>query len=815
MNTFENFPDWILEKWQELADILAQTIDVPAALVMKYENDNMEVFISSRSESNPYHVGEKEEWHGLFCETVIKAQDRLLIPNALQDEKWDRNPDIKLGMIAYLGFPLNFPDGQPFGTLCILDKNERHFTTLNEKLIQQFRSVMELDLALMQSFNLKTNQLAATVVNEVADRKQVEERIRQSEEKYRALIETTATGFLILDSCGRVVDANDEYVRLSGHATFAEIAGRSVVEWTAPHDLERNAVEVKKCIELGLVRNLEIDYIDRRNEITPVEINATVIGSGTDYRIVSLCRDITERKQVEESIRQSEVKFRVLTDNSPLAIIESSGVGQMAVYYNQTVTRLFGYTIEDPPSAEQWWPLAYPDENYRREVVAEWSRRVAHAIETDSSTEPLETVVTCKDGAKKYISWSFVATGSQYWVFGQDLTERKHAEEERTKLEEQLRQAQKMEAIGTLAGGIAHDFNNLLSVILGYGVMVQDKLAADNPVKKYMHEVLTAGERAADLTRRLLAFSRKQLVEVKPCSINEIIIGMEKMLSRIMTEDITFSLELSGREMTVMADVGQIEQILMNLISNARHAMPDGGDLTISTAVEEIGSEFVAASGYGTPGKYARLSVMDTGCGMDADLQKKIFEPFFTTKGVGEGTGLGLAIVYGIMRQHDGYVKVCSEPGKGAAISIFLPLIEGNSLKSADAKEFVPVVRGTETILIAEDEPQLRELSRALFEPFGYTVITAGDGEEAVSIFRENPDKVDIVILDMIMPKKNGKEAYEAIKALRPDVKVLFVSGYTMDFITRKALLQDGMDYIGKPVSQRDLLQKVREILDK
>jgi PAS domain S-box-containing protein len=388
-----------------------------------------------------------------------------------------------------------------------------------------------------------------------------------------------------------------------------------------------------------------------------------------------------------------------------------------------------------------------------------------------------------------------------------DITERKH-------LEAQLRQAQKMEAVGTLAGGIAHDFNNILNVIMGYGNMVMDTLAADSPAREDMHEVLVAADKAADLTKRLLVFSRKKVVEVTAVNINTLILGLQKMLARIIRENIEFRSDLADSPLVVMADAGQLEQVLINLASNAKDAMPEGGRLTISTGLQVMDDEYVAAYGYGKPGEYALITVADTGQGMDAETQIKIFEPFFTTKGIGEGTGLGLAISYEIIKQHNGYIKVYSEPGNGTAFKIYLPLSAEAALdkKAADA---APVKGGDETVLVAEDDAALRKLSRVVLESFGYTVITAENGEDALAKFMENRESIDLVLLDMIMPKKNGKEVAEAIRKVCPKIKILFASGYTMEIISTKELLADGFNFIQKPYQSKGLLMKVREVLDK
>ena len=385
---------------------------------------------------------------------------------------------------------------------------------------------------------------------------------------------------------------------------------------------------------------------------------------------------------------------------------------------------------------------------------------------------------------------------------------------EHRKLEEQLRHAQKMEAIGTLAGGVAHDFNNILNVIMGYGGMVMDKMDPHSPLREQMNEVLVAAERAATLTKRLLVFSRKEVVNVKPVNVNEIISGIQKMLNRVIGEDIDLQVALADRRLTVLADVGQIEQVLMNLVTNARDAMPKGGHLTITTETAQMDEAYVAAYGYGKPGLYAVIAVTDTGIGMDAAAQTKIFEPFFTTKGIGEGTGLGLAISYGIMKKHNGYIKCYSEPDKGTTFKVYLPLVEDTAISGIKAEPPGAIQGGTETILVAEDDPSLRRLVRIILESVGYPVIMAEDGEDAVAKFMQNRDKIKLVILDLVMPKKSGKEAYEEIKKTSPGIRTFFLSGYTMDMISRMEI-EKGMDLVRKPFVPNDLLRKVREVLDR
>ena len=390
----------------------------------------------------------------------------------------------------------------------------------------------------------------------------------------------------------------------------------------------------------------------------------------------------------------------------------------------------------------------------------------------------------------------------------------KKREEEKKRLEEQLRHAQKMEAIGTLAGGIAHDFNNILTAIIGYANFLLLKVDDNVSLKQDVEQILSASERAVTLTRSLLAFSRKQLITLKPINLNEIINNLKKLLSRLIREDIEIKVDLTDESLTVMADAGQIDQVLINLVTNARDAMPNGGVLTIATESVDLNQEFFKGRTPERPGRYALLSVSDTGIGIDEETQQKIFDPFYTTKEVGKGTGLGLSMVYGIVKQHNGYIEVFSKPNQGTTFRIYIPLVELPKEKSEEIKAQIPIKGGTETVLIAEDDEQVRALSKEMLIQSGYKVIEAVDGEDAVRKFRENKDKIQLLIFDVIMPKKNGKKAYEEILRLKPDIKAIFISGYATEVISKHGIIEDDLHFICKPLSPSELLRKVGEVLD-
>ena len=393
------------------------------------------------------------------------------------------------------------------------------------------------------------------------------------------------------------------------------------------------------------------------------------------------------------------------------------------------------------------------------------------------------------------------------------------AVEERTselnKVQRQLLQSQKMEAVGQLAGGIAHDFNNFLTAIIGYAGMYQKKLQKDDPLRAYADQIVATSKQAANMTRNLLTFSKRQAIDPAAVDLNELVTTAGKTLLRLIGEDVELKTGLHDGPLIVMADSGQMEQVLLNLATNARDAMPDGGCLILETRPVLLDEAFARRNPWSKPGAYALMTVTDTGTGMDGATKEKIFEPFFTTKESGKGTGLGLAMVYGIIQQHEGLIDVYSETGAGTMIKIYLPLVRGKSGdRDRPEEQFVTPAGGTETVLIAEDNEIVRELTRSGLEEAGYTVIVATDGEQAVERFMKAKDGIELLILDVVMPKKNAKAVLEEVRRIKPDIKILFTSGYAEDYLHTRGMLESGAKLIQKPMSTNDLLHKVRALLD-
>ena len=630
----------------------------------------------------------------------------------------------------------------------------------------------------------------------------IEEKLRESEIQYRSLFESSMDAIYLTRRDGPFLKVNKAALDLFGY-TSEEMVGMDIRKvYADPNDRAAFQQEIEKN---RFIRDYEVRFKKKDGREIDCLLTSTLItdDGGNILGYQGIIRDITGRKQMEAQLFQAkqdwEDTFNTITDMITVHDREFN-----IIRANRPAQQILGLPFLDISRAKcfhYYHGTGCPPEECPSCQVLKTA-----APSTSELFEPhLNKFIEIR--AIPRLDKNNELAGLIHVV--RDITGRK-------KLEDQLRQAQKMEAIGQLAGGIAHDFNNILSAIIGYGYLLQMKMADSDPLRHNVEQILEASERAATLTHSLLAFSRKQQICLKLVNMNELLRRFEKLLLRLIREDIEFTTVLAAEDITVMADSGQIEQALMNLVTNARDAMPQGGKLAISTGRVMLDEEFVRLHGFGKPGEYALLTVTDTGTGMDEATKAKIFEPFFTTKEQGRGTGLGLAMVYGIVKQHDGYISVYSQPGEGTTFRVYLPSerpqaeLSGQEIQAIQ----VPVKGGSETMLLAEDDAALRNLGSTVLSQYGYTVIEAVDGEDAVMKFMENRDRIKLIILDVIMPKKNGKEVFDDIGILNPDMKVLFMSGYTSDIIGPRGLPAEGLNFINKPISPRDLLEKVRGVLD-
>jgi PAS domain S-box-containing protein len=515
----------------------------------------------------------------------------------------------------------------------------------------------------------------------------------------------------------------------------------------------------------------------------------------------------------QEEVSKYTRQLQALSENAPFGMVMIDP-GGMFRYVNSKFKELFGYDLNDVPDGKTWFRKAYPDPAYRHQVISTWIRD----LEDFSSGERRARTFTvaCKDGTEKIINFIPVQleTGENVMAC-EDMTELKRAEEEKASLQDQLRQSQKVEAIGRLAGGIAHDFNNLLTIIKGYSQLSCIELKEAEPLKQNINEIQRAAERAASLTRQLLAFSRRQVMEMSVIDLNTLLRDLEKMLRRVIGEDIEMVIQLAEDLGSVRADVGQIEQVIMNLAVNAKDAMPSGGKLTIETANVELDESDARSHVDLNPGHYVMFSVSDTGTGMTPEDRERIFEPFFTTKEKGKGTGLGLSTAYGIVKQSKGHIWVYSVKEKGTTFKIYLPRVNEplEEMRKEVLKEELP--HGNETILIVEDEEEVRKLISKLLERQGYAVLETSNGEEARLACERRKGPIHLMLVDVIMPGMSGSELAKALKPLYPEIKILYMSGYTDDAIVRHGVLEKGVNYIQKPLTLEGLARKVRDVLDK
>ncbi|MBI1911957.1 MAG: PAS domain S-box protein [Deltaproteobacteria bacterium] len=629
--------------------------------------------------------------------------------------------------------------------------------------------------------------------------------LKEEEEKFRQLSENVDAIFWItsLDK-SKLFYINPAYEKVFGRTCESLYKSpRSFMEAIHPEDRER----IIKAMPMQNLGTFDEEYriIRADGTIRWIKTHAFPVKNETGevYRIAGVTADITERKLANEELISSERKYRTLFEESKDTILIFNPEGRI-LDINSSGLELFGYHSKEELFKINFNELCCdPDDR----------KRFAHEIEQRGFVRDFEVQLMRKDGQKADVNVTANTVRDDlgnivmYRGILRDVTESK-------KLEQQLLQAQKMEAVGQLSGGIAHDFNNILTTIMGSGELLEMKIEKDDPARVFVDNILSSTAKAAKLTQSLLTFSRKQPVDLVPLKLNELIVNFKKLLSRLIGEDIELKTALTGYDPVISADKSQMEQILMNLATNARHAMPAGGLLRIKTELAELDDEFVRAHGYGAPGGFVLLSVSDTGVGMDSRTKERIFEPFFTTKEVGKGSGLGLSIVYGIVKQHNGYIDVYSEPGKGTEFKIYFPLTELGSEKAAEFKISETATGGSETILLAEDDESIRTLIRFTLERFGYRVIEAADGEDAVEKFKKNKAMIDLLVSDLIMPKKSGKEVYSELLKMNPSLKALFISGYTEEVIQKKGLLEEKLRFIPKPFSLTYFLKKIREVLD-
>lgn len=649
-----------------------------------------------------------------------------------------------------------------------------------------------------------------------------EKALRRSEQSYRLLFENSAEAALVIDGQGCFAAANLEAEQLAGYGR-TQLVGRRLAELLPAIDRERCDRAEVPGKERGAVECLLI-----RHDNTSIPVECVTRGLPGGYAHLSL-RDITAQKREQEEMRRShgeltleliktdttlreETAARRRADETLRAVVHAAPLGIIALdsdrrirMWSRAAESMFAWR-EDEVFGKPL-PLVPAHERAEYETLLD-------QVETGGSAIGQEKRWLRKDGSLLVVGLSATVLRNKAGkidgtlILLSDRSERKA-------FEQQIQQSQKMEAIGQLAGGVAHDFNNLLTIINGYADLALPQLQTENPVRMPLQEIRKAGDRAAALTKQLLAFSRKQLLQPRVLDLNAVVTDVNKMLRRLIGEDMNLQMALGGNLGHVKADPGQLEQILINLAVNARDAMPRGGRLTIETRNVDLGENATQNHVEVPAGQYVLLAVSDTGCGMTPHVQQHLFEPFFTTKAPGKGTGLGLATVYGIVKQSGGHISVYSEQSIGTTFKIYLPRLDAGAELAPPAEEAVAPRRGSETVLIAEDEPAVQAFTHEVLRSYGYQVMAAGSGEEALRLADEFGDKIDLLVTDVVMPGMSGRTLANSLHETWPGIKVLFLSGYTDTAMLRHGVLEDDVDFLHKPFRPDELARAVREVLDK
>ncbi|MBS1795085.1 MAG: PAS domain S-box protein [Acidobacteria bacterium] len=644
------------------------------------------------------------------------------------------------------------------------------------------------------------------ISHDITESKEAEESLKHSETYFRALIEKASDLISILDPEGRMRYQSPSITTILGYQN-EELIGQSCFDYLHPDDLEKARAAFEEIIRKNNHPvEVEIRFLNKKGDWRYFACTLTNLLDNLAIRgIVSNAFDITERKLTEAALRESEERYRILFDNNPLPmwVIDTETLAFQAVnaaaveHYGYSYEEFLGMTAADirPPMAEA--EFSDPADSLYRADLCKHIKKDGTIIDVEITSHELLFGGKCSR-----------------LILINDVTEQRWAEEALRQSEEQLRQSQKLESVGRLAGGIAHDFNNMLTAINGYSDLILKSLAPDDPLRRNVEEIKKAGTRSAELTQQLLAFSRRQIMQAKVLDLNRVISDTIIMLQRLIGEDIQMITSLSPDVGLIEADPGQLSQVLLNLIVNARDAMPKGGSIVIETESLYIDDYYANHHINVKPGDYVMLAVSDTGIGMDEETRQQIFEPFFTTKEMGKGTGLGLSTVYGIVKQSGGNIWVYSEPGKGTTFKIYLPRVAAPPKPAENAAGKANLQRGSETILLVEDEETVRRLSREVLELCGYKVIEAENGIAALNLCEVYKGKIDLLMTDVVMPQMGGRELAETMSQIYPQIRVLFTSGYTDDAIFRHGIIDIGTNFIQKPFTFDALARKVRELFD-
>lgn len=772
------------------------------------------------------HVAPTGEWlevNQRLCDIVGYTRDELLV-RSFQDITYA--PD--------LGIDLDFVRKMLASELAMYSMDKRYIRKNGELVWIELTVALVRDEAGAPDYFISLVQDISERKRSQAELSQRTEALMDSEARKAAILEASLDCIVTMDNAGLITEFNPAAERTFGYSRAAAM-GKPLAELLVPPALRaQHLAGIERYRDTGvgpiLGKRLELSAQRADGSEFPVELTVVAGRSNGEPMFTAYVRDITEQKQVAAALQVSEARFGHLADSGLIGIIIADTYGNIHEA-NDAFLEIVGYSRADLSLGKvRWLDMTPPELRHLDQAAVEQLKRTGVAkpwekeyIRKDGSRAPVLVGVAKLDASRGIafvLDLSERNSAQAAGAFAIEVAERESAHRERVEealrqTEQQLRRSQKMEAVGTLAGSIAHDFNNILSVVISYADLLIRDLQAADPMRADLEQIARAGKRASDLTQQLLAFSRQQVLKPEILSLNDIISTMTQMLQRLMGEDIELAVRVTPNLGAVFVDPSQVEQVLLNLIVNARDAMPRGGKLTIETAEVELFENEPTESVDLAPGKYVALSVTDTGTGMDSATMSRIFDPFFTTKEKGRGTGLGLSTAFGIVKQSGGSIRVSSELGRGSTLQVYLPRVNGNANPRETDSAPAPRsnLRGAETILLVEDSTEVRSLVCAILRRNGYQVLEATTAGDALLICEQHQEGIDLLLTDVVMPRMNGRELWERLAPLRPDMKVLFMSGYTDDAIVHHGVLSSSMSFVQKPLIPGALLVKVREVL--
>lgn len=719
---------------------------------------------------------------------------------------------IAVGLMVYLIYVIpemifSVPSGQALKVFYI-----NNFFFFSFMIITVVQCWNETQLRI-RKFNLKL-QLEYSAQNLEDEVEKRAKKLEESEIRYRELYENIVDMVILVNRNGRVIMANPRFYSLIGFDE-GQAEGISLIDYIHPDDYEKVQEQIfKKLPHMENIKDFEFRLINVLEDVFDVECNANQItkeNKNVGFQMV--IRDITRRKRAEKALYESNARFEILTSQLSDVLWISTADGTKVLDLNHAFEKVFGVSnSEFYLNPGLWLEMVHPEDRKIAEDSHEELLRVGQAQAEYRIVRPDGEVRWIQD--RKALFYDEDHQSVKIGGIGSDITSIKKKEMEEEKLQAQLFQAQKMEAVGRLAGGVAHDYNNMLCVIIGFTDLALSKVDPNAPIHGDLLEILSAAKRSADITRQLLAFSRQQTVTPKRIDLNTAVKDILSMIEQLIGENINLTWLPGAETGTINIDPSQIDQILTNLCVNARDAISDIGRITIVTKNVAFDDVYCVAHEGFVPGEYVMLSITDDGCGMDKETLNQIFEPFFTTKKVGQGTGLGLATVYGIVKQNNGFINVFSEPGEGTSYHIYLPRHMGHAHKVQKKPPIANQQGNGETILVVEDEASILKLAKNILEKIGYIVLTASSPDEAIRLAMEHTDDIHLLFTDVVMPEMNGKDLAGQMQSIYPDIKCLFMSGYTDDVIAHRGILAEDEHFIQKPFSRKELTAKIRATLD-